>query len=120
MSVHLTFNYGSMDMPDDGASNDHSVTFLMKGNDAVPGVDLKTGGGRGGEILALGLARVFCWWCPKGMWCPGTGVKETWEHRVLGAHGLFRETHRGEVVGMLTLCCKKCRSPLSQQGLLHQ
>ncbi len=57
----------------------------------------KTGGG---EVVARGLARVFCCCCTQGPWCPGAGVKDVWEDRVLGARGLCRETHRVEVVGV--------------------
>ncbi len=41
----------------------------------------------------------------QGPWFPGTGVKDIWEDRVLGAWGLCRETHGVEVVGVLAAHC---------------
>ncbi len=64
---------------------------------------LKAGGSGGGEVVIRGLVRVFRCWCTQGPSCPGSGVKEAWEDRVLGARGLCRETHGVEVVGAVYL-----------------
>ncbi len=80
-------------MPDDGVSDDHSVTLRVEIS--------KTGGG---EVLVRGLDRFFrC--CTQGPWFPGTRVKDIWEDRVQGARGLCRETHGIEVVGVLAAGC---------------
>ncbi len=65
----------------------------------------KTGGGGGGQVVARGLARAFRCCCTQGPWCPGAGVKDIWEDRILGAWGLCRETHGVEVVGVLAARC---------------
>ncbi len=76
-------------MPDDGVSDDHSVTLHVEIS--------KTGGG---EVVVRGLDRFFrC--CTQDPWFPGARVKDIWEDRVQGARGLCRETHGIEVVGVL-------------------
>ncbi len=89
-------------MPDDGVSDDHSVTSrLAERSEAATGGDLED---RRGRIRRPVLECVFrC--CAQGPEFPGTGVKDIWEDRVPGARGLCRETHGVEVVGVLAVRC---------------
>ncbi|KAK3549929.1 hypothetical protein QTP86_016780, partial [Hemibagrus guttatus] len=60
----------------------------------------KTGGSRGGEVLARGLACVFHSCYIQAVWYLGAGVNETWPGHVLGALGLGREVHGVEIMGV--------------------
>ncbi len=76
----------------------------------------KTGGGGGGEVVTWGLSCVFCCCCTQSPRCPGAGVKDIWEDRVLGARGLCRETHGVEVV-VPALLSAPSAGPASPPGL---
>ncbi|KAI2664116.1 Transposon Ty3-I Gag-Pol polyprotein [Labeo rohita] len=52
-----------------------------------------------------GLARVFRCCCTQGPLCHGTGMKNTWRDRILGARDLCKEAHGVEVVGVLVSHC---------------
>jgi len=67
-----------MDVPDDGVSNDHSVTFrLAESNKAVAGGDFENRWRRRGEVIVRGLDRFFrC--CTQGPWFPSARVKDIW------------------------------------------
>ncbi len=93
----------------------------------------KTGGGGGGEVVAQGLARVFCCFCTQGPWCPGASVEEIWEiaswvHRACAEKHMSRGggsvsnalyTYPGLV--SVSPGCFQHDSPLPQLGLpLHQ
>lgn len=92
---------GSVDVTNDGVTDDHS-SFTWRGVKRFQ-LEISKTGGRGGEVLVRGLARAFRCWSTHGPWCVPVGVKETWDDRVLGAQALWRERHRVEEVGVITL-----------------
>ena len=60
--------------------------------------------GRGGEVLALALARVFRCGITQGPWCcMGAEVNETRDDCVLGGRVLCKETHGVDEVGVKKL-----------------